>query len=74
MGVAVATIDGSVSGAGDYQHAFSIQSISKVFGLVMAMERLGDSLWQRVNMEPSGQPFNYCPARVGERHTKKPCH
>lgn len=58
MGVAVATIDGSVSGAGDYQHAFSIQSISKVFGLVMAMERLGDSLWHRVNMEPSGQPFN----------------
>lgn len=58
IGVAVATIDGNVSGAGDYQQAFSIQSISKVFGLVMAMERLGDVLWQRVNMEPSGQPFN----------------
>ena len=58
MGVSVATIDGKVVGAGDYQRAFSIQSISKVFGLVMAMNRLGDSLWQRVNMEPSGQPFN----------------
>jgi glutaminase len=58
MGIAVATIDGKVFGAGDYQRAFSIQSISKVFGLVMAMNRLGDSIWQRVRMEPSGQPFN----------------
>lgn len=58
MGAAIATIDGDFVGAGDYKHPFSIQSISKVFGLVMAMNRVGDSLWQRVNMEPSGQPFN----------------
>ncbi|MDO6427388.1 glutaminase [Thalassotalea sp. 1_MG-2023] len=58
MGAAIATIDGDFVGVGDYQHAFSIQSISKVFGLVMAMNRVGDALWQRVNMEPSGQPFN----------------
>ena len=58
MGVSVATIDGTVVGAGDHQVPFSIQSISKVFGLVMAMNRIGDDLWQRVNMEPSGQPFN----------------
>ena len=58
MAVCVATIDGKSVGAGDYQEAFSIQSISKVFGLVMAMKRMGDSLWQRVRMEPSGQPFN----------------
>ena len=31
MGVAVATIDGNIVGAGDYQQAFSIQSISKVW-------------------------------------------
>ena len=58
MGVSVATIDGQVCGAGDCNKPFSIQSISKVFGLVMAMNRLGDSLWKRVHMEPSGQPFN----------------
>jgi len=58
VGISVATIDGNVTGAGDYQVPFSIQSISKVFGLVMAMNRIGDDLWQRVNMEPSGQPFN----------------
>jgi len=58
MGVSVATIDGKVFGAGDDKVPFSIQSISKVFGLVMAMNRVGDKLWERVNMEPSGQPFN----------------
>ncbi|MCO4799337.1 MAG: glutaminase A [Colwelliaceae bacterium] len=58
MGVCVATIDGNIVGVGDYQQPFSIQSISKVFGLVMAMNRMGDSLWQRINMEPSGQAFN----------------
>ena len=57
-GVCVATIDGNITGAGAYQEPFSIQSISKVFGLVMAMNRIGDDLWKRVNMEPSGQPFN----------------
>ena len=57
-GVCVATIDGKTVGVGDYQRPFSIQSISKIFGLVMAMNRLEDSLWQRVKMEPSGQPFN----------------
>jgi glutaminase len=58
MGVSVATMDGDVVGAGDYKTPFSIQSISKIFGLVMAINRVGDSLWQRVSMEPSGQPFN----------------
>ncbi|MGB2740845.1 MAG: glutaminase B [Cognaticolwellia sp.] len=58
MGACVTTIDGKTVGAGDYQVPFSIQSISKVFGLVMAMNRIGDDLWLRVNMEPSGQPFN----------------
>lgn len=58
MGIAVGTLDGKVVGAGDYQCHFSIQSISKVFGLVMAINRVGDSLWDRVRMEPSGLPFN----------------
>lgn len=56
--VAVATLDGQVFSAGAAEQSFSLQSISKIFGLVMAMNRLGDELWQRVNMEPSGQPFN----------------
>jgi len=58
MGISIATIDGNTIGAGDYRHPFSIQSISKVFGLTLAMNRLGKPLWQRVTMEPSGQAFN----------------
>lgn len=54
----VATLDGNITSVGDAQTPFSIQSISKIFGLMMAMERLDEKLWQRVQMEPSGQPFN----------------
>jgi glutaminase len=38
--------------------AFSIQSISKVFLLAMAFSLMGDKLWRRVGVEPSGNPFN----------------
>ncbi|MDH3683474.1 MAG: glutaminase [Acidimicrobiia bacterium] len=44
-------------GAGD--EAFSIQSISKIFTLTLAMQRnVGARLWDRVGREPSGDPFN----------------
>jgi glutaminase len=56
--VSIATIDGKVVSSGESQTKLSIQSISKIFGLVMAMNRVGDDLWQRVKMEPSGNPFN----------------
>lgn len=55
FGMAVATLDGSVYGAGEYLTPFSIQSISKAFMLALA---LSDSLWERVGREPSGSPFN----------------
>lgn len=43
---------------GDSQEKFSIQSISKVFTLTMAMQILGEALWERVDVEASGDPFN----------------
>ncbi|APG61253.1 glutaminase [Christiangramia salexigens] len=43
---------------GDSEELFSIQSISKVFTLSMAMRLMGESLWDRVSVEPSGDPFN----------------
>lgn len=58
LGIAVVELDGQVHTAGDADVLFSIQSISKVFGLTLAMERMGDNLWERVRMEPSGQAFN----------------
>ena len=43
---------------GAAQQAFSIQSISKVFTLMLAVSQLGEDVYQRVGVEPSGDPFN----------------
>ncbi len=37
---------------------FSIQSISKVFALILAASKIGERVYQRVGIEPSGDPFN----------------
>jgi glutaminase len=58
FGLALVTCDGLKASAGDAHVPFSIQSISKVFTLTLALERLGDALWRRVGREPSGSPFN----------------
>ncbi|MEW7280017.1 glutaminase [Aquimarina sp. 2201CG1-2-11] len=43
---------------GNSEERFSIQSISKVFALTRAMSLMGDELFKRVDVEPSGDPFN----------------
>ncbi|WP_432095247.1 glutaminase [Streptomyces sp. bgisy100] len=58
FGMALADVHGQVYGVGDWQEPFSAQSITKVFTLALALARGGDSLWQRVGREPSGNPFN----------------
>ncbi len=57
-GMAIATVDGNIYKIGDAGDNFSIQSISKVFTLTMAFAQLGDKLWESVDVEPSGNPFN----------------
>ena len=58
FGIAIATVSGDVIVAGDGLEPFSIQSVSKVFTLALALGKWGDSLWKRVGREPSGTPFN----------------
>ena len=58
FGMAVALADGRVLSIGDAQTGFSIQSISKVFTLAIALGRIGNQLWTRVGREPSGLAFN----------------
>ena len=58
FGIAVVTCDGRVATAGDAHTPFSIQSVSKVFTLVLAINRLDEGLWSRVGREPSGSRFN----------------
>lgn len=58
LGIAVATVDGNIFKAGDAEEFFTLQSISKVFALTLALGKVGDALWQRVGREPSGTPFD----------------
>lgn len=58
FGIAIATADGRMITGGDADTGFSIQSISKVFALTLALGKVGDQLWQRVGREPSGNAFN----------------
>ena len=58
FGIAMTDICGNTYKSGDADIPFSIQSISKVFALVMALDREGEALWRRVGREPSGSPFN----------------
>ncbi|CAN5149423.1 MAG: glutaminase [Pseudomonadota bacterium] len=58
FGIAILTRDGDVVCGGDAETPFSIQSISKVFSLELALEAHGDALWERVGRDPSGDPFN----------------
>ncbi|HDK6220024.1 TPA: glutaminase [Klebsiella quasipneumoniae] len=58
FGMAFITLNGEEFSAGDADIAFSIQSISKLFALMLALQRTGDDLWKRVGREPSGTPFN----------------
>jgi glutaminase len=62
--MAAVEMDGTEHVSRDADVAFPIQSISKVFSLVLAMQKAGEGsgvskeLWRRVGREPSGDPFN----------------
>ncbi|VAW31067.1 Glutaminase, partial [hydrothermal vent metagenome] len=58
FGMVVCTPDGGLFQIGDAAENFSIQSVSKVFVLTLAMQHEGDGIWQRIGREPSGTAFN----------------
>jgi glutaminase len=59
FGIAVVTTDNQVLTLGDVNYSFSIQSISKVFTLALAMQELGpNEVFERVGSEPTGRAFN----------------
>lgn len=51
-------MDGNCYSAGSVEDGFSIQSIVKIFALSFALKLIGEDVWQRVGVEPSGDPFN----------------
>ena len=56
--IAIYTTNGEIICAGDCSKRFTIQSVSKVMTLTMALQRYSDELWHRVGKEPSGTAFN----------------
>lgn len=58
FGVHLLTVSGEEFPYGASDEKFSIQSISKVLSLAQAFSITGDSIWERVGVEPSGTPFN----------------
>jgi glutaminase len=59
FGISVVTTDGQVYSVGDLNYSFSIQSISKVYSLALAMEELGAAeVFKKIGSEPTGRPFN----------------
>ena len=65
FGIVVISTDNQMASAGDINHAFSIQSISKVFSLALAMEELGpEEVFAKIGSEPTGRPFNSVEAVV----------
>lgn len=58
VGICIESIDNDTYSRGDADVRFSIQSISKVFTLAMALSIKGDAVWKRMGREPSGTAFN----------------
>lgn len=59
LAVAVVTAEGQSYQAGDYHVRFTLQSVSKVFTLMLALQDCGfDGVFSRIGMEPTGDAFN----------------
>ena len=58
FGIHITNINNASFGVGNFNKKFSIQSISKLLSLTLAYKLEGEKLWDRVDVEPSGNPFN----------------
>ena len=72
LGVYVTTLEGDEYGAGDYEKKFTIQSISKVLALTLALMDNGpDKVFEKVGVEATGDPFNSI-VRLELKNLQKP--
>ncbi|MFS4466823.1 glutaminase [Maribacter sp. 2210JD10-5] len=58
FGVHMTNLNGKGFGVGDHLKKFSIQSIAKVLSLTLAYKIVGEKIWKRVDVEPSGTKFD----------------
>lgn len=73
LGVAVATVEGVLSAAGDSEDEYSIQSIAKAFVYAMAIAEHGhERVLRTVDVEPSGEAFNVISLEDGTARPDNP--
>jgi glutaminase len=66
FGISIVTADGRVFQAGDSDHAFTIQSISKPFTFGMALESCGpEKVWQHVDVDRAAMRSTRSSSRNG---------
>lgn len=58
FGISLITTSKDSYQVGNAEDKFSIQSISKVLSLSVAISLVGDAIWDRIGVEPSGNSFN----------------
>lgn len=59
LGIAVKDCEGRLYCSGDYKQKFTLQSISKIVSLILAILDNGEEeVFKKVGMEPTGDPFN----------------
>lgn len=59
LGAAIVDLEGNMVTAGDHEYIFSIQSISKIITLALALMEVGEEqVFSRVGKEPTGDAFN----------------
>ncbi|MEV4900842.1 glutaminase A [Citricoccus sp. NPDC055426] len=73
FGLALTTVEGHGYAAGDADHAFSLQSISKALTYGLALEDLGPAkVQEKIDVEPSGDPFNEISLQAGTGRPDNP--
>jgi glutaminase len=73
FGVSLVTASGRIFESGDCDRLFTIQSISKPFMFGMALEECGaDQVFDRVDVEPSGDAFNAIELQGGTNRPHNP--
>jgi len=73
FGICLVSADGRVFETGNCDQKFTIQSISKPFTFGIAIDELGhDKVFQRVGVEPSGEPFNSIQLETGTNRPFNP--
>lgn len=73
LGIAVVDLQGRIFYAGECEKKFTIQSISKVVSLILALGDNGrENVFKKVNVEPTGDEFNSIVNLETKKDKKRP--